>query len=30
MYTEGRFFDPEALSYKPIKYPNINMIYTQN
>lgn len=23
MYTQTRFFDPEVLSYKPLKYPNI-------
>ena len=30
MYTKDRFFDPEILSYKPIRYPNINMIEGYN
>ena len=29
MYTQSRFFDPEILSYKPLKYPNITYMQGQ-
>ena len=29
MYTETRFFDPESLSFRPLKYPNIDFINAQ-
>lgn len=29
MYTETRFFDPESLSFRPLKYPNIDFIQAQ-
>mmetsp|Transcript_24009 Transcript_24009/g.36905 ORF Transcript_24009/g.36905 Transcript_24009/m.36905 type:complete len:116 (-) Transcript_24009:3185-3532(-) len=29
MYTQTRFFDPEILSFRPLKYPNISFLHQQ-
>ena len=28
-YMEASFFDPEVLSFRPLKYPNIDFIQSQ-
>jgi len=30
IYTQTRFFDPESLSFRPLKYPNIAFLQNQN
>ena len=30
VYTQTRFFDPESLSFRPLKYPNLSFLQNQS